>query len=155
MKYVIVILFIIGLFSFKPLKLSKIDKLVLKTISVEVKGHVKNPGVFEIENYSTIKDLLEHLSLYKDSDLDHYSLNSKLINNQVISVRKLEDIKRISINSADISELITLKGIGEKIALRIIDYRSENGGFNKLEDLMNVKGIGEKIFQNIKDLITL
>lgn len=155
MKYIIIMLFLIGLFSIKPLSLSRVEKLVPKTIKVEVKGHLENPGIFEIANYSTVNDLINKLKLYSDSDLNHYSLNTKLVNNQVISIRMLDDVEMISINSADISELIKLKGIGEAIALRIIDYRNESGGFNKLEELMNVKGIGEKIFHNIKDFITL
>ncbi len=59
----------------------------------------------------------------------------------------------ININTDDISELEKLKGIGEKIAQRIIDYRKENGNFEVIEDIMKVSGIGKKRFQDIKDYI--
>lgn len=62
---------------------------------------------------------------------------------------------KISINKASASELMVLPRVGEKIAQRIIDYRTKNGGFKTLEELMNVKGIGDKTFARLKDKITL
>lgn len=155
MKYIVLIIIFIIIFNFKPLSLSEIEDLTLKTIKIEVKGHVKNPGIIEIENYSTIEDLINYLDLHHDSSLDHYSLNEQLVNNQIISIAKEKQVEKISINSASIEQLITLKGIGETMANRIIDYRNENNGFKSLEDIKNVKGIGDKVFDNIKDFIVL
>ena len=61
---------------------------------------------------------------------------------------------KININTASQKELVTLKGVGDKIADRIIEYRKANP-FKKIEDLMNVKGIGQKLFDKNKDLITV
>lgn len=58
----------------------------------------------------------------------------------------------ININTADASELMKLKGVGEKTAEKIIEYRAQTP-FEKPEDIMNVKGIGEKKFEDIKDHI--
>ena len=58
----------------------------------------------------------------------------------------------ININTADASELMKLKGVGEKTAEKIIEYRVQTP-FEKPEDIMNVKGIGEKKFEDIKDHI--
>jgi comEA protein len=62
---------------------------------------------------------------------------------------------KININSASLSQLDTLTGIGATYAQRIIDYRTSHGGFKKLEELKEVKGIGDKTFDKIKDSITL
>jgi len=62
---------------------------------------------------------------------------------------------KININTATAAELQNLPRIGPKVAQRIIDYRTQNGPFKKVEDLMKVRGIGEKVFNQIKDLITV
>ena len=61
----------------------------------------------------------------------------------------------IDINHANKEELCQLTGIGEVLAQRIIDYRTEYGSFAQPEDLKNVKGIGEKVFERLKEEITL
>ena len=61
----------------------------------------------------------------------------------------------IDINHATKEELCQLTGIGEVLAQRIIDYRTEYGSFTRPEDLKNVKGIGEKVFERLKEEITL
>ena len=62
---------------------------------------------------------------------------------------------QVNINEADADTLATLKGIGKDRALKIIEYREQNGPFQKAEDIMKVKGIGQKIFEQNKDLITI
>ena len=61
----------------------------------------------------------------------------------------------LNINAATIEQLEALPGIGRKTAETIIEYRTKNGGFKRIEDLMNVKGIGEKSFLKLKPLITV
>ena len=65
------------------------------------------------------------------------------------------DSARVNINTADISELMTLPGIGEVFARRIIDYRDANGPYGTVEELMNVEGIGEKRMEQLLDLVTI
>ena len=62
---------------------------------------------------------------------------------------------RVNINTANQTELETLPGIGTATALKIINYRKENGKFKNIEDIKNVKGIGESKFNNIKELIVI
>lgn len=61
----------------------------------------------------------------------------------------------ININTATAEQLQQLKGIGEAKAKAIIEDRSTNGPFNRIEDIMRVKGIGEKIFASIKESIVV
>lgn len=60
---------------------------------------------------------------------------------------------KININTADKKQLMTLKGIGEKKAEQIIEYRTKKGNFQKIEDIMKIKGIKRKAFEKIKDFI--
>jgi competence protein ComEA len=62
---------------------------------------------------------------------------------------------RVNINTAPAAELETLPRIGPKVAQRIVDYRTKNGNFKKVEEIMKVQGIGEKVYDQIKDLITV
>jgi comEA protein len=62
---------------------------------------------------------------------------------------------RVNINTASASELESLPRIGPKVAQRIVDFRTKNGNFKKVEEIMKVQGIGEKVFDQIKDLITV
>ena len=59
----------------------------------------------------------------------------------------------VDINTADISELDALDGIGPKLAERIVKHRLENGNFNTVYELCNVNGIGYSTFEKIKDYI--
>jgi comEA protein len=60
---------------------------------------------------------------------------------------------KININTADVDELMTLPGIGQVIAQRIVDFREEYGPFSTVEELLDVSGIGEKKLDAIKDLV--
>ena len=61
----------------------------------------------------------------------------------------------VNINTATQTELETLPGIGPSTALKIINYRKENGKFSSIEDLKNVSGIGDNKFEALKKYITV
>jgi competence protein ComEA len=61
----------------------------------------------------------------------------------------------VNLNSATAAQIATLPGIGPKTADLVVQYRTKNGPFKKIEELMNVRGIGEKSFLKIKDRLTV
>ena len=82
------------------------------------------------------------------------SLESVRIKITSVSVTA-EDNGKININSADVSELASLDGIGEKKAQSIVEYRKRNGRFRAVEELTDVNGIGESILELNRDKITV
>ena len=61
----------------------------------------------------------------------------------------------VNINTATLSELQELDGIGESKAKAIIEYREKNGNFKDIEELLNVSGIGNSLYDGIKGKITV
>ena len=124
-------------------------------ISIEVKGALDNPGVFNIEKGSSFNDLIEQLYLKENSDTSVIALDKTLYNKQLIVIPETTETILISINSANKEQLCTLPGIGPSLAQRIIDYRNKIGSFLTIEDIKNVSGIGDAKFNKIKQYITL
>ncbi len=79
------------------------------------------------------------------------SVNDACINN---NEAKDNNSSLVNINIATLEELLTITGIGESKAKKIIEYRSTTP-FNKIEDIKNVSGIGDSIFEKIKDYISV
>lgn len=84
----------------------------------------------------------------------HIHVVERISDKGASSLQEFDD-GRVNINLADEKTLDTLPGIGEAIAKRIVDYRTENGNFQSLEDLMNVRGIGQVKYEKIKDKIKI
>jgi competence protein ComEA len=63
-----------------------------------------------------------------------------------LNEQDIESAGKVDINTAEMEELKSLPGIGEKTAEKIINKRNELGAFSLLEDLMLVHGIGQKTF---------
>ena len=62
---------------------------------------------------------------------------------------------QVNINTAALEQLMTLPGIGEVLAQRIIDYREAHGSFERIADLANVSGIGDTKLEAILEYITV
>ena len=141
-------------------------------IIVEIKGEVKNPDVYEIDDGSIIRDLINMAGgLTEEANIDGINRAEKLRANQLIVIPDKDSVNNtivssggstgvssdgvININTATLSELQNINGIGEVKAQSIIDYREKNGGFKSIEEIKNVDGIGSKTFEKIKDQISI
>lgn len=147
-----------------------------KNIVVEIKGEVKKPDVYILNENAIIKDLIEAAGgLTENADLTNINRAKKLQNHDLIYIaNKNEAIKgnqssesissskdtgnsdkKININTANIEELKTINGVGDARAKSIIEYREKNGGFKSIDDIKNVTGITEKMFEKIKEQIEI
>lgn len=124
-------------------------------MQVEIKGAVKNPGVYTLKFQDTISSLINASGgLLENGDDSSLSYTQVLKDKDVIVIPEKKEQPKISINSATQEELQTLSGIGPSIASRIIEYR-KNNTFQTLEQIKEVKGIGDALFNKIKDDICL
>ncbi len=103
----------------------------------------------EVKNFKETKIKEENVQI-KCNQKDENALK----NDACITTSKNSSTK-ISINNANLEELMTLNGIGEAKAKDIIAYREKNGPFTNIEDIKKISGIGENIFAQIKENITL
>ena len=60
---------------------------------------------------------------------------------------------KVNINTATVKELMALKGIGHKVAERIVAYRETHGQFKKAEDLRKVEGVGQGLWERNRERI--
>lgn len=135
-----------------------LEKAAPDTISAEIKGSVASPGIYTLKNGATVKDLIGEAGGTLDfADLSAISLIEEVRPGQVIVIgKKAADGQSplVSINTATLEELMSLPGIGQSMAQRIIDYRTSSP-FQSLEQLMEVSGIGPKKYEKLKDFIAL
>lgn len=150
-------------------------------IIIYITGAVNNGGVYTLNEDSRIADAIEKAGgLREDANIAKINLAYKLqdgmkiyipsVNDKEDDVNKVDDTEsfiikessssnaqsnsqKVNINKATQTELETLPGIGPSIALKIINYRKENGKFKSIEDLKNVSGIGDNKFNQIKNYI--
>ena len=139
-------------------------------IFVDIKGEVKKPGVYQMKSGDRVKDAIDAAGgLTAEADSQKVNLAQRVEDQMVIVVPKVgEEAEaipagatskevakegKVNINTATVEELKTLKGVGEKKAEAIIEYRKKNGSFKTKEDLMKVRGIGKKLFESFEERI--
>lgn len=131
-------------------------------LCIYICGAVKVPGVYYLSPGSRVCDALDAAGGATDeAQLNVINLADYVCDGQKIYVPCAADTAGginqddgyVNINTAGVSELITLPGIGESRAKDIIAYRTQNGPFASIEDIMKVPGIKEAAFGKIKDMI--
>jgi competence protein ComEA len=111
-------------------------------------GAVANPGIYPWQEGDTLQTLLSGAGVEPGADLGHIEVH-------IPQAGETASLQKIDINRAEPWLLEALPGIGEVLAQRIVDYRSTNGPFQRIEDLLKVSGIGEAALENMKDFITV
>lgn len=116
---------------------------------IYVGGAVMSPGWYPLEEGDGFGDaIMAAGGLSSDADPAKIKL-------YVYELDGSAEPQKISINCADAWLLDALPGIGPALAQNIIQYREEEGPFERIEELMRVPGIGQAKYDGLKDLITV
>lgn len=149
-----------------------------KKIIIHITGAIKNEGIVEAKEGARISEIIDLAGgATEEADLSKINLAYAVRDGQKIYVPSINDKgdiekvteeagenviddgeivnknQKVNINKASQTELETLSGVGPSTALKIINYREENGDFEKIEDIKNVPGIGETKYESLKESI--
>ena len=139
-------------------------------IMVYVSGEVVRPGVYRLDSEHRIADALNAAGgPTADADLDRVNLALRLNDEDQVHVPAIGSSNsapvgstnpshstasgKLDLNTATVSELETLPGIGSVRAAAIVDHRTTHGPFQRVDDLVEVSGIGDGILGSIRHLI--
>lgn len=137
---------------------------------VDVDGAVASPGVVEVPAGSRVADAIDAAGgLTEEADVSGVNRAAPLADGEKVYIPRAGEAVQapgssaassegtsealVNINTAGLSELDELPGIGPATAQAIIDEREANGPFTSIEDIMRVSGIGEKKFEKLADRI--
>ena len=141
-------------------------------ITVDVKGAVKSPGIYDLPVGSRVNDAVQKAGgLTEQADSKSLNLAQKVSDEALVYVpTKWEEAsqqsgsgatsstskeKKVNLNKASLEELKQVKGLGGKRAQDIIDHRETNGKFKSVDELKKVSGIGAKTIEKLKDYVTV
>ena len=154
-------------------KEEKDEPLEQDLITVDVKGAVKSPGIYDLPVGSRVHDAVQKAGgLTEEADSKSLNLAQKVSDEALVYVpTKGEEAtsqqaasgtspstskeKKINLNKASLEELKQVKGLGGKRAQDIIDHREANGKFKSVDELKKVSGIGAKTIEKLKDYVTV
>ena len=153
-------------------KEEKEESLEQDLITVDVKGAVKSPGIYDLPVGSRVHDAVQKAGgLTEEADSKSLNLAQKVSDEALVYVpTKGEEAsqqtasgtppstskeKKINLNKASLEELKQIKGLGGKRAQDIIDHREANGKFKSVDELKKVSGIGAKTIEKLKDYVTV
>ena len=147
--------------NFEQIESSKEVSVSSNIYSVTISGSVVNPGTYTVTRDSTMGYLITLAGgLSADADVTAFNSNAPLEDkkNYYISYKRVDENNKsikISLNNATVAELDSLPDIGLAYAKAIVESRTKDGPFLKIEDVKRITGIAEITFENIKDLICL
>jgi competence protein ComEA len=140
-------------------------------VTVDVAGEVKQPGVYVLASGARVEEALERAGgPSRKADLSQINRAAKLEDGrQVLVPPKLSRSaaapaagaaaanpeQPINLNTATLEQLDTLDGVGPATAQKILDYRTEHGGFSSVDELDQIAGIGEKRLAALRERVRL
>jgi competence protein ComEA len=130
-------------------------------LTVYVSGAVATPGVYRLPDGSRVEAAIQAAGGFViGAEMERINLAALLEDGQQIDVPGIVSLShinagRVNINTATVSELNALPGIGPTTAQAIVDYRIQHGPFQIIQDIQKVPGIGPATYDRIKDYITL
>ena len=154
-------------------KEEKEESLEQDLITVDVKGAVKSPGIYDLPVGSRVHDAVQKAGgLTEEADRKSLNLAQKVSDEALVYVpSKGEEAtsqqaasgtspstskeKKVNLNKASLEELKQVKGLGGKRAQDIIDHRETNGKFKSVDELKKVSGIVAKTIEKLKDYVTV
>jgi competence protein ComEA len=143
-------------------------------VLVHVVGQVRHPGVVRLPAGSRVEQALEAAGgATATADLVRVNLARPVVDGEQIVVPKpgqpiegaagvfggpgtsgvATRAPLVDLNTADLTELDSLPGVGPVLAQRILDWRSQNGRFSTVDELGEVSGIGDKVLENLRPLV--
>jgi competence protein ComEA len=151
---------------------------------VHVVGAVRRPGVYRLRLGQRVEDAIRRAGGARDSaDLQAINLAAKIADGQQVVVPRRAVAVRgsgvaasgggpdgasagggaagaapsapVNLNSATAEQLDTLDGVGPATAQKILEYRTQHGGFSSVDDLAQVSGIGPKKLEALKAQVTV
>jgi competence protein ComEA len=134
------------------------------TLVVSVVGRVSKPGLITLPEGARLADAIQAAGGASEADSLTLNMARRLADGEQIHVgvpsppeaaQPLAKPAKVDLNSAQLSQLDTLPGVGEVTAQRIIDWRTQRGRFTSVEQLRQVDGIGESRFARLKELVTV
>ncbi|ORJ29328.1 helix-hairpin-helix domain-containing protein [Streptococcus oralis] len=154
-------------------KEEKEESLEQELITVDVKGAVKSPGIYDLPVGSRVHDAVQRAGgLTEEADSKSLNLAQKVSDEALVYVPSKGEAaasqqtasgttpstskdKKVNLNKASLEELKQVKGLGGKRAQDIIDHREANGKFKSVDELKKVSGIGAKTIEKLKDYVTV
>ena len=136
----------------------------IEWIYVHVCGAVVQEGVYRLEKGSRCFEAIELAGGFREDAACEQMNQAQILEDEAkVYVPTRTEIQneqgtksgKINLNLATKEDLMTLPGVGEAKAEQILQYRTEKGGFQRIEDIMEISGIKEGLFQKIKELITV
>lgn len=146
-------------------------------VTVHVVGEVESPGIVSLPGGSRVVDALQDAGgETSDADLTGINLARELVDGEQVVVPRPGETPvaaappaggagssggpassdaQVNLNTADLTTLETLPGVGPVLAQRIMDWREEHGSFVAVEELGEVSGIGDKTYEQLAPKVTV